>query len=58
MLVQPAEISDRPLEGEEISVEVQRLQTVRARGPLGMRSEHLEVFLRKATQEKYPDMRR
>ena len=46
ILVQPEEIQEEPLGGEEIEVEVQVLNTGRSGGPSGMRAEHLQGCIR------------
>ena len=54
ILVQPEEIKEEPLGGEDIEVEVQGLRTGRAGYPSGMRIEHLQGWLREETQENDP----
>ena len=49
-------MDDTP-EGEDIKVEVRRLQMGQAGGSLGMREEQLKFWLREATQENYSDTR-
>ena len=55
ILVQPVSIKEATPEVGEISAEVRKFRPGRAGGPLGMKAEHLKVWLRAATREKEPD---
>ena len=58
IIVQPTEIPDGPPGGEEISVAVWGPITGEAGGPPGTMVDHLQEWLREATQEKELDTRR
>ena len=55
MIVQPEEIADGPLEGEDITVAVWLILTRRVGGQLAMRAEHLKSWLIEATRDKDPE---
>ena len=56
--MQLSEIPYEPPGGEEIAVSVQGLHTGKVGYPSGIRAEHLQGWIREATQEKEPDTRR
>ena len=56
ILVKPADIPDKPREGEDIIVEVWGLCMGREIGPSGMMEYNLKGWLREATWEKYPGL--
>ena len=50
IILQPSMIAGKTPKGEEIVVLVQILQTGRAGGPSGTRTDQLKVYLREATR--------
>ena len=56
ILVQPVSIADGPPGVREIAAAVRKIRSDRARGPSGMKAEHLKAWLHAANREKEPDI--